>query len=257
MDSIPVIATAFGTSTKAWDTYAFFEKYFKAHYPATPLFWAFTSHQLRKKTAAGLGTMRSLEEVLEEVERQGYRCALIQSLHIIPGFEFQKIAAAARRTTLKTAVGMPLLTNDRDIEMTLTALAERIPSPAEWVTVLVGHGTHHPAKQAYQKINDALRKRYQKNVFISVVEGEPGWQTVLASIRAGRLQKIKFIPLMFVAGDHMVSDVLGANAEGEAASWSSQLAGYEIDGTEKGLGFNTGILDIYLEHLRIARNQLL
>jgi sirohydrochlorin cobaltochelatase len=257
MERIPVIATAFGTSTLARDTYAFFEKYFQARYPGAELLWAFTSRVLREKASVGHGEMRSLENVLHEVEQRGFTKALIQSLHILPGFEFQKITEAARCSKLKTAIGMPLLTDDADIEKTVAALGDRIPSPEEWVTVLVGHGTQHPVGVAYHKINTVLRRRFKRNVFISVVEGEPGWNTVVASIHASGLKKVKFIPLMFVAGDHMVNDVMGDGTAVEEASWKSQLDGFEIDGTEKGLGFNTKILDIYLEHLEAARHSLL
>lgn len=257
MEQIPVIATAFGTSTLAYDTYAFFEKYFKEHYPAAELLWAFTSHVLREKASAGHGKMRSLENALQDVEQRGFTKALIQSLHIIPGFEFQKITKAARCSNLKTTIGMPLLTDDADIEKTVAALGDRIPSPEEWITVLVGHGTQHPAGGAYHTINNVLRRRFKRNVFISVVEGEPGWNTVVESIHASGLKKVKFIPLMFVAGDHMLNDVMGDSVAEEEVSWRSQLDGFEIDGTEKGLGFNTKILDIYLEHLEAARHSLL
>ena len=50
---------------------------------------------------------------------------------------------------------------------------------------------------------------------------------------------------MFVAGEHVMSDVLGDHED----SWKSKLEGYQLDTEEKGLGFNKKILEIYFDHL--------
>jgi len=92
---------------------------------------------------------------------------------------------------------------------------------------------------------------------ISVVEGEPRWEAVRESIQTRGVKKVMFIPLMFVAGDHMLNDVMGEDAEDGEASWKMQLPGVEIDGAEKGLGFNLKIIDIYLQHLDEARRTIL
>jgi sirohydrochlorin cobaltochelatase len=256
MDIIPVIAVAFGTSTAARDTYAFFEERFRARYPDTELAWAFTSSLLREKAQQAALKMSSLEDVLQDFEQQGYKRVVVQSLHIIPGIEFQKITETARRSALKTAIGMPLLTSDEDMEKTVSAFADRIPPTGEWATVLVGHGTHHPAGNAYRTIERILKERYQKNVLISVVEGEPSWEAARESIQKSGVKKVKFIPLMFVAGDHMLNDVMGENSEDGAASWNMQLPKVTVDGTEKGIGFNLKIIDIYLQHLEEARSTI-
>jgi sirohydrochlorin cobaltochelatase len=256
MDTIPVIAVAFGTSTEARDTYVFFEEQLMKRYPAIELAWAFTSRILREKAHKTDREMKSLEAVLQNYEQRGYKRAVVQSLHIIPGFEFQKITEAARRTTLQTAIGMPLLTSDEDIEKTVSALADSIPPPEECATVLVGHGTHHPAGKAYRKIERILQKRYQEHVLISVVEGEPPWKDARETIQKSGVNKVKFIPLMFVAGDHMLNEVMGEDSEDGEASWKMQLQGIEVDASEKGLGFNKKIINIYLQHLEEAHSYI-
>lgn len=53
---------------------------------------------------------------------------------------------------------------------------------------------------------------------------------------------------MLVSGEHILHDVLGDHEE----SWAAQLKGYELDVTEKGLGFNDKIIEIYGDHLMEA-----
>jgi sirohydrochlorin cobaltochelatase len=256
MDSIPVVAVAFGTSTEARNTYAFFEECFRERFPETELLWAFTSRILREKAHQTPFTMNSLDDVLQRCKQHGYKRVVVQSLHIIPGIEFEKITEAVRNSPIKIKIGLPLLSTDEDIIRTVCALEDRFPPQGDCAAVLVGHGTHHPAGAAYQTIARLLKERYGDTVLISVVEGEPSWETAREVILKRGIKKIRFIPLMFVAGDHMLNDVLGEESEDDELSWKMQLPGVEIDGTEKGLGFNLNIIDIYLQHLEAARRTI-
>ena len=60
-----------------------------------------------------------------------------------------------------------------------------------------------------------------------------------------------FIPFLLVAGDHVQNDILGSGPE----SWKSELlkmGNYRIEGITKGLGYQDGIVNIYLDHLAQA-----
>ena len=256
MNDAALVLVAFGTSTRARTTYAFIEKRVREKYPDTHIQWAFSSRMLREKMGGKKSGWKSLEEILLELEAQGIQKAAIQSLHVIPGVEFQKVVDAVTHSGLETSVGMPLLSSDADYQTVADALAGRIPDQREWATVLVGHGTYHTAGAAYLQFYRFLTARYPRNVFLSVVEGEPSWEDTLKLIRHSTVTKIKFIPLMFVAGEHIMHDVLGDETDGGEESWKMQLSGYEIDGSERGLGFNEKIVDIYLEHLVKAMHAL-
>jgi sirohydrochlorin cobaltochelatase len=256
VDSIPVIAAAFGTSTEAQDTYRFFEERFRAAFPGRPLLWAFTSRMLRSRMNERHAGWKSIEEVLTSLEKQGCERAVIQSLHVIPGVEFHKIAAAAGATRIRTAVGRPLMCSHEDCAAVLDALADRIVCGGGRATVLVGHGTCHIAGSVYSRIERIVKERFPEHVYVSVVEGEPSWEAARAQLVCSSAQTVKFIPLMFVAGEHIMSDVLGEPAGDEEPSWRMQLAGYAVDGSEKGLGFNEKICAIYLKHLGEAYNKL-
>jgi sirohydrochlorin cobaltochelatase len=252
MDTIPVIAAAFGTSTQAQDTYRFFEERFRSAFPGRTLLWAYTSRMLREKMNQRQAGWKSLEEVLYDLEQQGCERAVIQSLHVIPGVEFHKIAAAAGATRIRTAIGRPLLCSDEDCLNVIDALADRIFCGDGRATVLVGHGTYHLAGAVYARLEKIVSARYPEHVHVSVVEGEPSWEAARAALQRSAAKTVKFIPLMFVAGEHIMNDVLGAGTNDEESSWRSQLAGLEIDGAEKGLGFNEKIVAMYLAHMKAA-----
>jgi sirohydrochlorin cobaltochelatase len=255
MDSIPVIAAAFGTSTTAQDTYRFFEARFRAAYPGRTILWAYTSRMLREKMNQHKAGWKSLEEVLAGLEQQGCERAVIQSLHVIPGVEFHKIAVAAGASRIRIAIGKPLLCADEDCAMVLDALADRIACGDGRATVLVGHGTGHLSGAVYARLAHSVAARYPEQVYVSVVEGEPSWEAARAALLRSGVKKVKFIPLMFVAGEHMLNDVLGAGSDAEP-SWQSQLAGLDVDGAEKGLGFNEKIAAIYFDRLDEACEEL-
>ena len=57
---------------------------------------------------------------------------------------------------------------------------------------------------------------------------------------------------MFVVDEHIIHHVLGNHDK----AWKNQLKGYEIDGTEKGLGFNKKIIEIWGDHLKDAMEKV-
>ena len=252
MHDTAIILTAFGTSTEARTTYAFFETQARERFPDHDIFRAYTSRTLRAKMALQGIIWPSPEELLHDFSELGYRRAVMQSLHIAPGKEFEKIVSASAQAPLPTAVGQPLLSCSADCALALDALAADIADPASTLTVLAGHGTpHHEACALYSEFARWLRNRYPKNVHLCMVEGEPSWNETLRCIQKSALRRVRIVPFMFVAGDHILHDVLG-----DDDSWASQLEGYEIEALRNGLGLNQGIVEIYFQHLQDALKRL-
>ncbi len=241
-----IVLTAFGTSTSARNTYTYFEKSLQKRYPDHDIFWSFSSKLLRKKMKKKDITWHSPEQILKNLKKNGYKGAVVQSLHIVPGIEFEKTMHAVQGSPVPATVGKPLLSSEIDCHRALKALSAHIPDPAEWITLLVGHGTHHSGAGAmYMLFDQCIAKRYPENVFLCMVEGIPSWDATRKKLKKSKGCKIKFIPLMFVAGEHMKHDVLGKHKD----SWMMQLEGYQIDSSSEGVGFNDKILDIYFDHL--------
>jgi len=249
MKDSAIVLAAFGTATTARDTYAFFEQEIVRQFPGTDVFWTFTSKMLRS-TMRSRGTVwKSPEQIFDELSAGGYARAVIQSLHIVPGKEFEKIRDAACSFPLETAVSMPLLSVREDCNIVLEALSDTIPDPEEWITVFVGHGSEHDRAEAlYKDFDECVHARFPRNVYTAMIEGIPAWEETRRTIEENPLRRVKFIPLMFVAGDHIKNDVLGD----DGASWKTQLDGFEVDGNERGMGYNPRIIALYVDRLKKA-----
>ena len=111
-----IVLAAFGTTTEAFDTYNHFEEKVKERFPDYEIRWAFTSHKVRHKVAKEKGQkLNDLGTTLRELKAAGYSRVVIQSLHIVPGEEWDKKVVQVSRDIpgLKVALGKPLLSSRR------------------------------------------------------------------------------------------------------------------------------------------------
>ena len=121
--------------------------------------------------------------------------------------------------------------------------------------VLMAHGSPSPeGTAAYLAFDRLLRSRYQ-NVFLGTVEGKPTKEEAFEAVKKANPATVVLMPFMFVAGEHVAKDMLGDDPE----SWKSELLkqkAYRIEGITKGLGYQEGIVNIYLDHLAQAMKGL-
>lgn len=254
-DKPVIVLTAFGTTTEAFATYDHFEKKVRERFPGYELRWAFTSHKVRHKVAKEQSReLKDLGTVLKELKAQGHSRVAIQSLHIVPGEEWEKkIVAVVREVPgLKAALGKPLLSSQQDMERALKAVAATFPpKDGKTVVLLMAHGSPvPPGEKAYVSFARLLHSRYP-HAFLASVEGKPEAKEAFAAVKKANPEKVVLMPFMFVAGDHVQNDLLGE----EPDSWKNQLLkqkAYQIEGVTKGLGYNDGIVNIFLDHLAQA-----
>lgn len=252
-----IVLAAFGTSTEAFDTYHHFELQVKKRFPDHEIRWAFTSHKVRHKVAQEKGQkLNDLATTLRELKAAGKTRVAVQSLHIVPGEEWEKkIVEESRKIPgLKVALGKPLLSSKQDQEQVFQAVARTFPQDLKnTAVVLMAHGSPLPeGEKAYLAFNRLLRSHYpNQNVFLGTVEGKPSRQEALEAVKKSQAASVVLMPFMFVAGEHVAKDMLGDDPE----SWKSELLkqkAYRIEGITKGLGYQEGIVDIYLDHLARA-----
>jgi sirohydrochlorin cobaltochelatase len=256
-----IVLAAFGTTTEAFDTYTHFEQKVKERFPGYEIRWAFTSHKVRHKLAQEKGQqLNDLPTTLKALKAAGFTRVAIQSLHVVPGEEWDKKVVQESRAIpgLKVALGKPLLSSKQDQERVLQALARTFPQDlTATAVVLVAHGSPSPeGTAAYLAFNRLLRSRYpHQNVFLGTVEGKPSRQETLMAVKQSQATAVVLMPFLFVAGEHVAKDILGDDPE----SWKSELLkqrAYRIKGITKGLGYEEGIISIYLDHLDRALKSL-
>jgi sirohydrochlorin cobaltochelatase len=256
-----IVLAAFGTSTTAFDTYSHFEQKVKERFPGYEIRWAFTSKKVRHKLAQEKGQqLNDLPTTLRNLKAAGFNRLVVQSLHIVPGEEWdKKVVQESRKIPgLKVALGKPLLSGKQDQEQVLKALARTFPQDlTTTAVVLVAHGSPSPeGTAAYLAFNRLLRSRYpHQNVFLGTVEGKPSREETLKAVKQSKATAVVLMPFLFVAGEHVAKDILGD----EPDSWKSELLkqkAYHIEGITKGLGYQEGVINIYLDHLAQAMKSL-
>lgn len=256
-----IVLVAFGTSTAAFETYHHFEMEVKKRFPDREIRWAFTSQKVRHKRAQEKSQkLNDLPATLRGLKAAGYSKVAIQSLHIVPGEEWEKkvVEECRKIPGLKVALGKPLLSSKQDQEQVLQVLARTFPQDLTHnAVVLVAHGSPSPeGTAAYLAFDRLLRSHYShQNVFMGTVEGRPTRQETLAAVKKSSVSTVILMPFLFVAGEHVANDILGDTPE----SWKSELLkqkAYYIEGITKGLGYQDGIVAIYLEHLAQAMQSL-
>ncbi|MFZ5452877.1 MAG: sirohydrochlorin cobaltochelatase [Thermodesulfobacteriota bacterium] len=250
-----IVLAAFGTSTAAFKTYHHFELQVKKRFPDHEIRWAFTSRKVRHKLAREKGQqLKDLPTTLRDLKAAGFSRVAVQSLHIVPGEEWdKKVFQESRKIPgLKVVLGKPLLSDQKDQEAVLLALARTFPKDLKkTAVVLVGHGSPSAVgEKAYLEFARLLRSRYH-NVFLGTVEGKPTKKEVMEAVKKSKVSTVVLMPFLFVAGEHVANDILGDAPE----SWKSEILkqkAYQIKGITQGLGYQEGIVKIFLNHLSLA-----
>lgn len=250
-------------------------EHFAEAFPDRDIFMAFTSGMCMRRWYEKSGEQYyPADQWLEAIGAAGYRQVSIQSLHIIPGLEYSFIherylpAFRAKYPEVSVAVGEPLLYDEADIRLVgqiiYDAFADRL-ARGEGL-VMMGHGNHTDkfpvANAKYDELNAYLQSLDKK-----IVIGTVDYESMLYEHVSSYLHKycpvpstLNFLPLMSVAGDHALNDMVGEWEEGEPLeeqSWLCRLRheGYlanEDNCHLHGLGDYEAICNIWIDHLRRA-----
>lgn len=248
---LPIIMAAFGTSTRALDTYEYIDNIVRSRFPKNEIIWAYSSRMvkdiLKKKKNIAL---RHPHEVLAELEKNGHTWAVVQSMHLICGHEFYRLIDEAQSTSVRTGIGLPLLTSPKDYRSVTEALMEdAVPKQNVEAVVMVGHGTDHPGWSTYMALSGMFRKKYGSHIFFGVVEGYPEVDDIVEAVKHAGFQKVCLVPFMLVAGVHFFEDLAG---EEESYKAAFEEQGIEVTLKKNGIGMNDKIIDIFCKHIEDA-----
>jgi sirohydrochlorin cobaltochelatase len=220
---------------------------------------AFTSHViikvLQKRNEIIVDTP---EEALLKIKNQGYREVIVQSLHIMPGEEYEyvsKVVESYKDDFKKITLGRPILYFKGDgqklaDDYSIAAEALRSQIPKDSAAVFMGHGTSHPANACYSCLQLVFRDKRINNVYIGTVEGYPTAQNVINTLNREEVSDVTLMPFMIVAGNHCSIDM----ASDEEDSWKQMFLkqGFKVHIFMHGIGENTMIQDIFVQHVRDA-----
>lgn len=186
-------------------------------------------------------------EALEKLKTDGYTHILIQSTNIIEGIEMESLRkdVAQMESAFKDVrIGNPLLYTPEDYEIVIAAITRN--GAKEGATLLVGHGTYTPATAQYAMLDYMLQAKGFTHYHVGTIEGYPSFEDMLAKVKAQGARKVLLMPFMFVSGDHANNDI--------ATDWKQNLEkqGLEVSLFMEGLGQNTDIQNLFIQHARFA-----
>ena len=232
----------------------------KAH-PNIPVFEAYTSHIIIDRVKANEGIQKlTPEEAFAKLKAEGYTRVAVVSLDVIPGMEYTYDAVVTKQYAKdfkEISLATPLMyfqgtegEPDQVVDF-LNALSSQFPKMgAQDATLIMAHGTPHPANAYYSVIQNRLQQLGMDNVFVYSVEGRPNLDDVIPQLKQKGIKNVTLMPIMMVAGDHANNDMAGD----EPDSHKSQLkaAGFNVNTYIHGLGENANIQALYVERANEA-----
>lgn len=216
---------------------------------------AFTSGIVINKLKDSYGIkIDSADAALQKMKEEGFEEVIVQSLHIIPGIEYEDIKAvvgryANKRAFKKIVLGKPALFSNDDYKTAIAAMKEQLPMLSSNHAVLfMAHGTSHFADACYCRLQLMLQYDKFDNIYIGAAEGYPSIRNIIPVLKSRGIREVILMPFMLVAGDHAINDMAG----GRSGSWSSILKseGFIVSAYMHGLGENTVFQNIYVKHVK-------
>ncbi|MGQ1910758.1 sirohydrochlorin cobaltochelatase [Marinifilum sp. RC60d5] len=255
-DKTGILLVAFGSSyaeTRA--TFKHIEEEVQIAFPDKEIRWAFTSKIIRKKLRKRGEKIDSPTEALAKMGEDGFKKVAVQSLHVIPGEEYENLKktvdafSGIPKGLEEVKLGDPLLYHHADIKHLTDALLHNLPKQiaAKDAVVFMGHGTRHFANVYYPAMQYYFWQR-SSNFYLATVEGYPELSEVIKKLEENKSRKVWLLPFMTIAGDHARNDMAGE----ENDSWKSQLEnkGYKVEAVLTGMADHKEVIQIWIEHLQ-------
>ncbi|ASB48270.1 sirohydrochlorin cobaltochelatase [Alkalitalea saponilacus] len=252
-----ILLVAFGTSViDAHTAYDFIHQRVQAVYPELEVRRAYTSTIVRKKLIERGQDILSPAAALTKMADDGFTCVFVQSLHVIPGYEFHDLLHIVRgvnglpKGLKQVAVGNPLLTEHDDYVRVSEALHRfsKTFKPDDEALVLMGHGTKHSANICYAGLQEYIR-HIDSSIFVGTIEAFPAIEDVIPQLKRKGYKRVWLMPLLTSAGDHVINDMAGE----KEGSWKSVLESdsFEVKINRTALGLIDEVVDVWVEKIQL------
>lgn len=209
--------------------------------------------------AATYGGILSVAEVVQGLLASGVRRLALQSLHVVPGEEYQEMLSGLGEP-LQTvgngpafAVGAPLLAEEADVARVARAVLRRLDDRRgpDAGLVVMGHGAPSPGGDLYDAFGRCLTglDPLAHCGVLPLRRGEPcrDIERIRRSLLDAGVQEAWLVPLFTVAGVHACSDLAGE----KTSSWKGVLeaSGIACQADLTGLIEDAACQDVWREHL--------
>jgi len=278
-DTAVLLVTFGSTYVGPHQTYADEQAQFAQAFPDADIFFSFTSTTCINRWLAAQGEQFATpDQYMQSFIENNYKHVYVQSLHTIPGQEFQILRDHYVKTCYNFAVqdmtparepaccGEALLKSDADIREVARILVDQFAAQLRNgdAVAFMGHGNpisdYDHANNSYAKIEQEMRSYARQaygndNLFVGTVDFPAMLIDYVLGQMEGKVAKttpVHLHPLMTIAGDHANNDMAD---EEDPESWISLIkaAGWSnVTCTQKGLGDYPAIVNVWIRHLREA-----
>lgn len=209
-----IILAAHGSrETPALHTFRRFDSAVRAAFPNHSVIWTFADYIQQKLKAENTDCWCARVHTADSLAKLHLSSAIVQPLFITP------VPLAPACASLEFTTGSALLNGPKSIDELAAILTPQCTDP-QTAYILCGHGSkkkperNRPLIELHKKIRTG-----RNNVFLATLDGPPGNQAPLEAVRSAGFKKARFIPLLFAAGMHVQSDIMGD----QPTSWKSKL----------------------------------
>lgn len=253
-----ILLSAFGCAfPRAHACYELFEREVREKYPDMDVRLAFTANRIRSKLRSRGMEPLSVAEALSRMVDDGVSHVAVQSLHTLPGVEYDWTVQQAqamrhpRKGLSGVTVGEPLLRSVEDMERAAEVIARDV-LPAQEATdcaILVGHGTYHKGHALYLAL-ESLLMRTQHNVALGTLMDQEAPAELGRRFLDKGMERVFLVPFMCVPGHHVHVDLFGDHDH----AWLPALesTGLEVVPVHTGSLEHKGFRDIWHDHLAEA-----
>ena len=228
-----ILLTAFGCAlTHTHHLYDQFEDEVRQKFPDINIKWAFTANRIRAKLRSRNIPCLSVAEALSQMIDEGYSHVAIQSLHTLPGVEYDWVVQQAqamchpRKGLTKISIGAPLLNVMEDLEQVVQAIDNYLPSERTENDgiILVGHGTYHKGHTSYMAL-EGLLSRTLPNIVVGTLMDKTSPAHFAEYFLSKEIKRVFLVPFMCVPGHHVEVDLFGNHEH----SWENILSTANIE----------------------------
>lgn len=255
-----ILVVSFGTSynDNREKTIGAIERQVAETYPDWEVRRAFTSRMIIRKLRERDGIeVDYVADAMDRLAADGFKTVFIQPTHVMNGIEYDdvvRIASEHLGSMDDLRMGKPLLTSSEDYDRLIDALESGLMSSLEdgEALVLMGHGSDHYANATYSQLQMKLWLRGIRNVFVTTVEGFPGFDDTISLMDEVGVRKAVLFPLMVVAGDHANEDMAGD--DDDSLRSILERRGYGVRCIVRGMGEYPEFRNLFIDHIRDMMN---